>query len=61
MKRPWPARILFAALFLVIGATILMTIAHVANPPQRCEERGGVWVVEGRFCEEAPDSESEPR
>lgn len=53
MKRPLPRRFLFVILFLVIGGSVLMTIAHIADPWKRCEERGGTFVIAGRYCQEA--------
>tara|TARA_R110002073_G_scaffold76656_9_gene186041 strand:- start:896 stop:1096 length:201 start_codon:yes stop_codon:yes gene_type:complete len=60
MKRPLPQRLLIVAVFLALGAGALLTIAHIADPPGRCEARGGTWMVDGRYCEEAaaPDQRS---
>jgi len=46
-------RLAFVILFLVVGAAVLMSIAGIMDPPARCEERGGTWMIDGRYCEEA--------
>ena len=45
-------RFAYAIIFLGVGTAILMTMAIILDPPKRCEERGGTWVVDGRYCEE---------
>jgi hypothetical protein len=45
-------RFVYVAIFLTVGAAALLTIAHIMDPPARCEERGGTWVIDGRYCDE---------
>lgn len=52
-KTPLTRRLLYVAIFLIVGAAILLAIAHFMDPPARCEERGGTWMIDGRYCEEA--------
>jgi len=52
-KTPVARRFVFVAVFLIIGAAILLTLAHIMDPPARCEERGGTWMIDGRYCAEA--------
>lgn len=53
MKRPHAKRFLSAILFLVIGGAIIVGIGIVFDPIAACEERGGTFVMDGRYCEEA--------
>ncbi|MEE2524766.1 hypothetical protein V0U79_00175 [Hyphobacterium sp. HN65] len=52
-RPPLALRFLYVVLFLVVGGSILMGIAIVADPMKRCEERGGTFHIAGRWCEEA--------
>lgn len=54
-RPPLARRFLYAAIFFVIGSAVLMGVAIVADPMKRCEERGGIWHWDGRWCEEALD------
>ena len=52
-RPPLARRLVYAAIFFVIGSAVLMAIAWWQNPPERCVERGGTWHWAGRWCEEA--------
>lgn len=61
-RPPLARRLLYAAIFFVIGSAVLMGIAIVADPVKRCEERGGTFHNAGRWCEEAePPQAPSPR
>jgi hypothetical protein len=55
-KTPLALRLLYVALFLTVGGGVLMLIAIWADPAGRCEERGGTFRYDGRWCEEADTS-----
>lgn len=52
-RSPLARRFFYAAVFFVIGISVIMTIAWWQNPPERCEEGGGIWHIDGRWCEAA--------
>lgn len=52
-KTPLSRRFVYVAVFLMAGAAVLLTVAHIVDPPARCEDRGGTWMIDGRYCEEA--------
>jgi len=53
MKRSLAKRFLSAILFLLVGGAIIVAIGIIFDPIKACEERGGTFVMAGRFCEEA--------
>lgn len=55
-KPPLARRLLYVALILTVGGSALMLFAIWADPVGRCEERGGTFRYDGRWCEEAPES-----
>ncbi|MEE2567180.1 hypothetical protein [Hyphobacterium marinum] len=53
MRTPLHRRLLYAGIFFATGVLVLTIVAEIADPRERCEERGGTWVVDGRYCQEA--------
>jgi hypothetical protein len=53
MRRPLAKRFLSVILFLLVGGAIIVTIGIIFDPIKACEERGGTFVMAGRYCEEA--------
>ncbi|MEN0651828.1 MULTISPECIES: hypothetical protein [Hyphobacterium] len=53
MKRPLAKRLLSVILVLLVGGAIIVTIGIMFDPIKACEERGGTFVLAGRYCEEA--------
>lgn len=53
MRQPLAKRFLSVILFLLIGGAIIVAIGIIFDPIKACEERGGTFVIAGRYCEEA--------
>lgn len=53
MRRPLAKRFLSVILFLAVGGAIVVAIGIIFDPIKACEERGGTFVMAGRYCEEA--------